>query len=55
MKDQEIIIFKENKFYFQLVYKRYAASKEGEIFLVKRTEKYIIKGSDEYYQVNVYN
>ena len=39
MKDQEIIIFKENKFYFQPVYKRYAASKEGEIFLTEDIQK----------------
>lgn len=43
MKDQEINIFKENKFHFQPVYKRYAASKEGEIFLTEDIQKSIVE------------
>ena len=39
MKHQEINIFKENKFHFQPVYKRYAASEEEEIFLTEDIQK----------------
>ena len=58
MRDQKIIKFQNKKFYFHLIYKKYAASKDGQVYSNKHKiiiKQNLKKGGGGYLYFNAYN